>query len=144
MEQLLKDLKRTATKRRADLVAMAHSEGIEVSKTATMAQIYGVLEREFRLRFKPVGSEEVGFGRHGEMTFREICEEKKDYVEWCRKTVVESDSPCWRMERLVKYGQEFEQRPGKTTGHGYTSTMKPDYVPKAAEAHGDGGDPART
>ena len=131
MEQLLKDLKRTAGKKRSDLVAMAHSEGIEVSKTATMAQLYGVIEKEFRERFEPVGSEEVGFGRHGEMTYRQICEEKKDYVEWCQKTVVESDSPGWRMERLVRYAQGFERQKGRATDHGYSSTMKPDYVPKA-------------
>ena len=131
MEQLLKDLKRTATKKKADLVEMAHSEGIEVSKTATMAQVYSLIEKEFRQRFEPVGSEEVGFGKHGDMTFRQICEEKKDYMEWCRKTVVESDSPCWRMERLVKYAQEFSKKEGNNMARGSMPTMKSSGKPKA-------------
>ena len=75
----------------------------------TVAAMFNKGEAAIIQKYEPTGSETVGFGKYGTMTFDEV-----DYLTWCIKALSETESPYWRMERLVKWA----------SAQGYCKTMK--------------------
>ena len=113
MKEELSGLRR-ASRKKADLQQYLGDMGVQVQSKETVAAMFSKGEAAIIQKYEPTGSETVGFGKYGTMTFEEVAENHQDYLTWCIKALSETDSPYWRMERLVKWA----------SAQGYCKTMK--------------------
>lgn len=114
LEDKLKQLRR-ASRKKENLQNFLKEEDVEFSGNMTIAQLMGVGEKQITKRFPPLKTENMGFGRHGHLTYEEVAEKFPSYVTWACQTVQEEDDPGWRLIRFVEWATHHQEQDMKKT-----------------------------
>ena len=105
---------RKASRRREELakfceamgMVLSGHESIQTMQTKGVAWLYA--------QTPATGDDPVSFGRHGDLTYQELRQEKNDYCAWVCKTAVESSSADPKLLRLAKWLKEEPTEPEMT------------------------------
>lgn len=124
MQGDLSGLRRAAGKK-ADLRQWLEKEDIKVPETSTIAHMMAAGEKAIHGRYEPCGMDLVGFGIHAAEKLQDVIFEHEEYVQWCEKTIAETDSPYWRMQRLVAYYHKAKKIGATGVRGGYPSSRPP-------------------
>ena len=94
-------------RKKADLVEFMKAQGCQKTD-GTIATLVSRMEKLMHEEFEPTGDELVGFGKHGDLTMRQVVENHSGYIERCKTTVWEDTDHHWRMNRLVAYATRHQ------------------------------------
>lgn len=102
LEGHLKALNR-AVNRKPTLIQFLQDLGLEVNKNQTIAQMHSAATKHLMEQYEPMGSDMVGFGKHGDKSYQEVWEHQKTYVAWVLQTDLEDQECNWRLRRLARW-----------------------------------------
>ena len=99
LEGEMAQLKKASAKK-VTLIAFLTDRDIQIPEHATISRLFNLGEEKITLRYLPNSTDLVGFGKHGNMTYRQL---KEAHPACCRWVVDTSDSPHWRLVRLASW-----------------------------------------
>ena len=100
LEGEMAQLKKASAKK-VTLVAFLTDRDIQIPEHATISRLFNLGEEKITLRYLPNSTDLVGFGKYGNMTYRQLKEAHPAYCRWVIDTAQEADSPHWRLVRLA-------------------------------------------
>ena len=98
LEGEMAQLKKASAKK-VTLVAFLTDRDIQIPEHATISRLFNLGEEKITLRYLPNSTDLVGFGKYGNMTYRQLKEAHPAYCRWVIDTAQEADSP--HMVRLA-------------------------------------------
>ena len=110
LQAALKEMKRANRGKKSEFLTFLQKEGITYGTTDTMVQLAAKAEQQITERHEVSGTEQMGFGKFGALTMKEVMEEYPSYGEWCRTTMLEEKNTSWRLRRFVQYIEKHRAR----------------------------------
>ncbi|OLP87051.1 Retrovirus-related Pol polyprotein from transposon TNT 1-94 [Symbiodinium microadriaticum] len=93
-------------KRKAELQALLQEHGVPFAPAQTIDQLKSKIYKHLmETQVIPSGPENMGFGKHSEMTYNQVIVEKPEYTKWCISTAVENPESHWRLLRFAQWAQ---------------------------------------
>ena len=104
-----------ASKTKSDLQQFAEEElGITNVRNETIPSLQRECLKKIYMVTTPSPMDPVGFGMHSSLTYEELFESQKEYVQWVKMTAAEGQCD-YRLGRLAAWIQQYEEQKEKQT-----------------------------
>jgi hypothetical protein len=115
---------RKASRRKEELAKFCESLGMILTGNESVQTMQNKGIAWLYANTPATGEDPVSFGRHGDLTYQELRQEKSEYCTWVCKTAEESNSADPKLIRLAKWLKEEPTEPELTRSRPSASTNR--------------------